>query len=176
MERKRARLAEMGRSSFVSKSGMDALLTEYLSIPPDELPAHFSRSVISRACLEVSSITTSYGQVMTTESLRLMDGDMHEVTYPSPMPLLEHLLAECYPLEYEFRLAHRRHPSSIAEPWRIALYSDEVLPGNQLKSLNHRKAQAIYWTLCELEGLGNENLWFVWTVVRSEVVNMLEVG
>ena len=40
---------------------------------------------------------------------------------------------------------HAQTPSSPDKPWRLVLYSDEVTPGNQLKSKNTRKMWAIYF-------------------------------
>ena len=175
-DKKRARLAELGRTSYVSKSGMATLLHEFLSIPDDELPEHLSRSTIMRACADVQKLDTPYGLIFQTCELRTRDGELGTVHYLSPMPLFWHLVMECAPFREAVKLALERHPPSLSHPWRIALYSDEVLPGNQLKHFNHRKIQAIYWTFVELGDLGNENIWMPWSYTKSEFVNRLEGG
>ena len=44
---------------------------------------------------------------------------------------------------------HTRHPSSIAAPWRLLLYCDEIVPGNQLAYKSERKFWAWYWSILE---------------------------
>ena len=58
--------------------------------------------------------------------------------------------------------------SSAERPYTIAIYSDEVSPGNQLKHTN-----VLYWSLQELGPLrlSNESSCFVLAVVRTETVN-----
>ena len=176
MDRKRARLAELGRTSYVSKSGMSVLLEEYLAIPADEMPTKLSRATIARACAEVYSISTSYGPVFDKCDVRLKDGEVATIYFLAPIPLLEHLVAECGPFRDHVLGRLRARPSSVAMPWRIALYSDEAMPGNRIKALNERKAQCVYWSLLEFEDLGNENLWLPWGYTRSSIVDKMEAG
>ena len=41
------------------------------------------------------------------------------------------------------------NPSSHDKPWRLVLYSDEVVPGNNLSPQNNRKVWLIYWSFLE---------------------------
>ena len=51
-------------------------------------------------------------------------------------------------------------PCSVEKPWRLCLYSDEVVPGNQLGIFHSRKVWVIYFSFLELHPhLGNENAW-----------------
>ena len=51
-------------------------------------------------------------------------------------------------------------PSTPEAPWRLVLYSDEVVPGNQLSVHNSRKVWVIYFSFLELSPhLENENAW-----------------
>ena len=52
-------------------------------------------------------------------------------------------------------------PCSPASPWRVALYADEVVPGNQLSVHNARKVWVIYFSFLELGArhLSNELAW-----------------
>ena len=63
--------------------------------------------------------------------------------------------------------------SSAERPYTIAIYSDEVSPGNQLKHTN-----VLYWSLQELGPLrlSNESSCFVLAVVRTETVNDISGG
>ena len=40
-------------------------------------------------------------------------------------------------------------PPNIYRPWRLILYTDEVLPGNQLGYKSARKFWAVYWSIYE---------------------------
>ena len=40
-------------------------------------------------------------------------------------------------------------PSSPASPWRLCLYSDEVVPGNQLAVFHSRKVWCVYFSFLE---------------------------
>ncbi len=40
-------------------------------------------------------------------------------------------------------------PPTIDKPWRLILYTDEVLPGNQLGYKSARKFWAVYWSILE---------------------------
>ncbi len=54
----------------------------------------------------------------------------------------------------------RDNPSSLESPWRLALYSYEVVPGNQLQTLNARKVWVIYFSFLEFNlHLRNEVSW-----------------
>ena len=50
-------------------------------------------------------------------------------------------------------------PSSAERPWRLVLYSDEVVPGNQLAIANSRKVWVVYFGFLELKQMGNEDSW-----------------
>ena len=55
---------------------------------------------------------------------------------------------------------HALSPSSPSKPWRLALYADEVVPGNQLAIVNARKIWVSYFSFLELEEhLSNEVAW-----------------
>ena len=40
-------------------------------------------------------------------------------------------------------------PPTLTEPWHIILYTDEILPGNQLAYKSRRKMWAVYWSVLE---------------------------
>ena len=54
----------------------------------------------------------------------------------------------------------RIHATSSTSPWRLVLYSDEVVPGNQLAAVNSRKIWVIYFSFLEFDlHLHNELSW-----------------
>jgi len=64
------------------------------------------------------------------------------------------------------------------QPWRLIFYADEIVPGNQMKKDNQRKAWAIYISIAEfgMDVLCNEEAWFVTSVIRSDTVGKVEGG
>ncbi len=51
-------------------------------------------------------------------------------------------------------------PPSVEKPWRLVMYADEVVPGNQLATRHARKVRVIYFSFLELHPhLSNENSW-----------------
>lgn len=175
-KRARTHLAELGRAAHVSKSGIQHLLAEFLAIPDDELPGSFSRRSIGRACAEAWSITTSYGALFQSTEVRLNDGELVDIHVLAPLPLLEHLIEECPPFACRMAACLDANSPTVDVPWRMCLYSDEAAPGNAMKHDNRRMTQTIYWSFVELCGMGDENLWFPLTVVRSSYVSLLEGG
>lgn len=167
---KRRKLADMGRAHFASKSAMQALfdqIGEYVGI---DLPA-VDRKMIQRACDASSNIDTAFGKVMQTVTVAGID-----IPFLAPVPLLQHLLDDCPPFADWFSTCVRTSPPSMERPWKLAVYCDEVSPGNQLKVLNHRKVQVFYWSFVDLQYMGEELMWFPWAVVRSTTVTQLAAG
>ena len=58
------------------------------------------------------------------------------------------------------------------------MYSDEVVPGNQLKHMNKRNQQVVHWSIKQFGAgvLCNENNWFVMVVLRSTIVREMDGG
>ena len=73
---------------------------------------------------------------------------------------------------------HMETPSSPEAPWRLALYCDEVVPGNALSSDNQRKIWAFYASFLEFGAveLAQEELWMTVTIMRTSQVALVESG
>jgi hypothetical protein len=173
---KRAILSQLGRSAYVSKSGMETLLSEMKALPPEEVPDAFSRRTINRACDEAAFLQTPHGPIFEDLEVRLSDGELVTLHYLSPLPLLHNLLQECAGFANLFAASLRKYPPSRERMWRVVAYSDEVVPGNALRPLNERKLQAIYWSFMELQDLSNEHLWLPLAFARSTTISSLEGG
>ena len=61
-------------------------------------------------------------------------------------------------------------------PFRLALYADEVTPGNVVSPDNLRKCWCAYWAILDLfpQALHDENAWFLIAVKRSSEVNKVD--
>jgi hypothetical protein len=91
---------------------------------------------------------TPYGALHQTITVAGID-DPVQLEVQHPLAMLYH----CCTLHNSFskfigQVAAAR-PPTIDKPWRLILYTDEVLPGNQLGYKSARKFWAVYWSILE---------------------------
>ena len=67
-------------------------------------------------------------------------------------------------------------PSTAADPWRLVLYSDEVVPGNQLSVSIKRNIWLIYFIFLEMKQLGNEDAWCPLAAIPSIDLKTVNAG
>ena len=173
------KLASLGRRTHVTKSGLAGVLKELrdmgelVSDPP-------SRQSIKRARTKsLREMLTAYGQLLVTVTILLMEPfAKYTLTYIQPAALLRWLCDTCAPFRTYLTQVWKRKPCTYEKPWRLVVYSDEILPGNQLKHVNLRKLQTVYWSILEfgMSALSLEAFWFTLTVIRSSVVGRISGG
>ena len=162
-------LACLGRQSYVSKRGLSGVLSELkdLGILSDDVVA--SRQSVKRAREEfLVGLESIHGALIKSMEIPLEEDKAQTLTvyYIDPVAYLNTAVDHCAP----FRdLIAKCKPPSLQEPWRLIAYSDEVSPGNQLRHLQKRKFQVLYYSFAEygMKGLGNEHLWLTLCAVRS---------
>lgn len=167
-----ASLADLGRRRFASVSALSEILKE---LKEHGMPENTSKSSIKRSRdAEFSdSSSTPYGSIMQRMEVGCnIDGMPLHFWYANPRATLYYFLRDCPRLETFLKQKLLEHPSTMAHPWSLVLYNDEVVGGNPLKHDNHRKLQAFYYSYLELglDALSSEFLWFTLTVARSEFV------
>ena len=170
-------LGGLGRRLFVSQRALAAVLEELNN--NGSIPTEHSRSTIKRARVLKLPKETPYGPMMNTIDLTLEKPRATvKLWYINPMGFLSYASSNCQAFSTLLAQKLREHPNSVATPWRIILYSDEVVPGNPLKSDHQQKIQAIYWSFMEFdrELLSCEHLWFVLTCARSVTVQRMYGG
>ena len=132
--------------------------------------------MLQATALELEEITP-YGPLIHDVELHGIDGDVSTVLYINPFALL-YKSAMC--VGFATVLSNRLEaiPPSPEAPWQIVLYTDEVVPGNQLLAENKRKLWAIYWSFLELgaAALADENAWFIICCIRSMDVKKIAAG
>ena len=71
-----------------------------------------------------------------------------------------------------------KHPSSPERPWKLILYSDEVVPGNPIGYNNLRKVWVAYYSFAEFGPvtLQREEAWLPQMVNRSDGVSKFSAG
>ena len=155
-------------------------LSEILQLlPSGEDNVGTSRSSLKRKRVKGLSQQTPVGPLFRQmASFDVEKGQALKVTYVHPGAMLWTAVERCP----QFRaFLHERAAEvapSVACPWDIVLYCDEVSPGNQLQQSNDRKLQVVYWSLKQLGGvaLAKEESWFLLLAARSLDVNRLRSG
>ena len=144
---KRRRLDDLERFRrrvpHVSQSALSAVLKEAKRSGIPELSCRKDVRAARDAQLDV---VTEYGPLYRSEDLEPEeDGDQPKpkLNYIHPIALLAFLLLICQSFSLYVERLHDLEPSTAADPWSLALYSDEVTPGNQLSNRNERRIQVL---------------------------------
>ena len=164
-------LSHLGRKVFTTQRALAQILKQIREL--DELPAATGRSAVKRAReQQLHDYDTPYGPIYIEPTLQKEDG--FDVTIPSlsPAAMLHWACQHCAAFGQFLEKQMVLNPPTFAKNWTLAWYSDEVAPGNQLKHVNRRKVQVIYWSLKQLgsHAMTCGSCWFTLTVVRSTVV------
>jgi hypothetical protein len=126
-------------------------LTAILKIAENEpLPTIGSRSSIGRARDEVVTETTPYGPLHQSVSVETLTGGSFSFEVQHPLAMLHKACACSGDFASLMAQTLAATQPSVASPWSIVIYADEVLPGNQLAYKSARKVWAFYWTILEL--------------------------
>jgi len=181
-------LATIGRKHYVSQTALEAVLKEVAACP--DIADSASRRGIKRARDSALEIETPHGWLVTNIKVPLEvkskspAGTEEIKIVPTELPMLNmmafiwHLCNSMPGVAAFFQRQLAKYPSTATTPWRMALYNDEISPGNQLKSSNTRKLQAYYLSFIEFdaEGRCQENLWFTLCLARSSLVAKIQGG
>ena len=143
---KLARLQSLrSRLPFISQTALAQVLKEAERTP---LPTTCRRADIRDARNAAVKLVTPYGQVHQHVTFDGADGPItSEIQHP--FAILYHSCLSSKPMSDLIRRLAAATPPSIHAPWNIILYTDEVLPGNQLAYRSSRKMWAIYWSVLE---------------------------
>lgn len=91
--------------------------------------------------------------------------------------MLQQLCEKCEGMRSVMLDGLARRPGDHQHPWHIALYADEVVPGNVLSPDNRRKVMAFYATFRELGwAVTHEQYWLPLAVLRREVASQVLGG
>ena len=169
-------LSRLGIRQYVSQSALAAVLKAIQEA--DELPTGISRGSIKRAREAAVDVNTPYGPIFRTWNLERISGPAATVYYCQPAAMLFFLARSCSKLAAFLQQRLQECPCDVASPWSIIFYNDEVSPGNQLKTTNSRKLQALYFSFKEMgcNALCHERAWFLLGAVRSNTVQELKDG
>ena len=154
---------------YVSKSALAGILKEG---KVNGFPVLDHRNAMTEAAEVQMSATTEYGPLLNTIDMpSAAEGHPIRLNILNPISLLCILLATSIGFSGLVERVYDAKPCSVDNPWRIALYSDEVTPGDAFSVHLSRKVQVVYWSFLEFgHFLSNENSWMLATAKRSSEV------
>lgn len=153
---------------YVSASALDAILSHAKTDMPD---VH-NRNAMRRARdMQVNEVTP-YGALMATLQVEKTDGSFADLKVINPFAQLWVSADRCESFSEMLSNRLATHPCTYDDPWNFVLYSDEVVPGNQLSFHNLRKCWVLYFSFLEFEPdiLCIEDAWFCTAAERSSRV------
>lgn len=163
MESRPTKLARLQRLRcrlpYISQSALSSILRVARD---EELPQECRRSDIRAARDLGTQVDTPYGKLHQRISLPSSDSaDGIEVEVQHPLAMMYHCCTVSKPLsDLIMRVASTNGPT-LMDPWHLILYSDEILPGNQLAYTHERKFWGMYWSILEFGAqiLSEEEQW-----------------
>ena len=171
MSKKRPRedlLLSLGKSSFVSKSGIEKLLNE---VKDEGLPETFSRTSHYRARKSVCARDTIHGKLLDYKHVELTNGEEWDIAMLNPFALFNE---QCRTSAHFCKIVSEaldRYPCSPSRPWDLILYEDGVDPSDGLAKHHTRKICVYYYSFMQfgMRALGHEEVWATMTIVRENV-------
>lgn len=115
------------------------------------------------------------GPVAQVLKLPTLSGGVMDWTCASIPALMARMVAESPP--YADMIETTTRGNSVAKPFRLVVYSDEVTPGNVLAPDNRRKFHAFYINFLEAgEHLNNVQSWLIGGAMLSTEADQVEGG
>jgi hypothetical protein len=158
----------------VSANALMSILNE---INQHGMPELTHRSNMREARNLTADQATYFGPLLQELNLpQKGDAPSGPLVVSHPFAMLDYTLRTSAPFWDFFRSRLLIFPSTPETPWRVVLYTDEIVPGNVLAPLTLRKCQGMYWTFFEFgpELLCREDLWFCISAKRSSMVTNVE--
>ena len=159
----------------VSGSALAAILDE---VEQSGLPELHSRWDLQKATTMELDHETPYGNICDSLKLAAKSGG-RDIQIPFVNPHAHLYRAFSFGGAFTKLMLERLAavPPTPDAPWRLVLYSDEVVPGNALSHDNKRKVWVVYFSWLEFEHLlSNEDAWFCILIARSSEVNKVSAG
>ncbi len=159
---------------YVSASALAAILKEAQTNMPELIDRDSIREARNMQVDEV----TPYGPIMVTLQVEKVDGNLVDLMVINPFAQLWVAAKRCESFSRMLARSLAKKPSSYEEPWGFIIYTDELLPGNQMSFHNLRKCWVVYYSFMEFgpEILCDEEAWFCTSAERSERVKNIGGG
>ena len=168
-------VAKLGRKHFVSQGGLAHVLQAVKEA--DSLPRGTSRWSVKRSGRlqpALNALRPHPELVGVGSSQR----PWHKGGFFSHAATVWYEATQCQAMASFVERRLQERPGSIAAPWGLIFYSDEITPGNQLKPNNARKMQAVYYSFLEFgsDALCKDHAWFLLRAVKSQTVAKFRDG
>ena len=135
---------------------------------------------LTRCVDDEVNIATPYGNLLMESEIPMAEGEGHGPTtvtlhHVNPFALLYTLCDKYARFGLFLRECYERQNNQLR---KVALYSDETVPGNQLRPDNSRQVQCIYFTLMFLPSWHRRlnHGWLPFGYMRTEKQHELEGG
>jgi len=167
-------LVLLRRGPQVSQSALAHILKHVRDHGPPEVGT--SRRNQYRERKKTIAVGTPYGTVLQNMELTLASGEPATTAVVHPFALLHRTVTECRPFLQLLRSRLRRYPCSVARPWHLIIYFDEVTPTDPCSTkVDRHKVQAFYWSFMELaDPAFVDAMWFVGACATSVQVAELQ--
>ena len=164
-----AQLVALGRSSYVSKSGIEKLLR---AVNEAGLPDAFSRSTQYRGRKAICNTETRYGKLIQGQKMHLEDCTEVEIGVQNLLAFLHYNIENSNDFSRIIEDAIDRYTPSVSKPWNIVLYQDGVDPSDGLSKHHTRNSNVFYWSFLELgmRAPCHEECWGTLTLMRTTFV------
>ena len=183
VDRKRARTEGLSsaldlkhRLPAVSQSALASLISILrLEGLPKEHHRWQMRAARDKLCTKDITI---YGPLHQCVHVATKDGKTKAVEVQHPCAMLYVSCKQSQWLSHVVQEALQKHPCSLARPWNIILYNDEVTPGNPLAAEQKRKSEVFYWSVLEFGAhvLSNELAWMDLCSLKSTERMQFQAG
>ncbi len=173
--KKLARLQSLRRGvPYVSASSLSAIIAD---VKQKGIPDLHQRKHFRQATIDSLAACSRYGPLIQELPVVKQDGSTGKILCTNLLSYMAGLFEQGGSYEELVRRAFAMDPCSLLQPWQVAMYSDEVVPGNVL-GRGERKVWAIYCSVVnyKLEALQNESAWIILATLRSSMVSELEGG
>ena len=141
-----ARLSSLrARLPYISQAALSAVLEEVNR----EAAPKASRKDIRAARDDAVKTQTAYGTLHQSLQVAAKEGPPETLEYQHPGAMLCYLVKHSPSLSALVSRTLLSKPCSPQQPWNVLVYTDEVLPGNQLAYKHARKLWAVYWSVAE---------------------------
>ena len=160
------KLISLGRSSYVSHSGISKLLAH---VSEHGLPETYDTSAQFRARKDICRKQQSeYGPLVVDVPVKLSDGSEQQFPFQSPLAWFVYQCKHSKDYARIVSMALDRKPCSAASPWTLVLYQDGIDPSDGLAKNHSRKSAVFYWSFAEygMHALAHEECWGTLCVAR----------
>lgn len=172
---KLAKLNSLRRACpFATQSALEAVLSH---VKEHGMPELKRRKDMLEARRSHLASHNTYGELLVQVPVVLHSGAEKKMWVVNGLSLLAGAFGQGGSWASMLSKTHAENPSTYEVPWGLALYTDEVMPGNSLAHRQERKCWVIYGSLCPFKNyMSCEDAWLLLAVIRSSSVNEMQSG